>query len=59
MTGRPKGLRNKKKPLDEVIDEALGGEQVIPELQKARKQVKQMIKKLLWKSEDEDNQGQK
>jgi hypothetical protein len=61
MRGRQKGAKNKKRPpgeaLQKAIEEALGEEQVIPELKKARKQYKRLIKQLLWYQED--GQGQK
>ena len=56
MRGRLKGSKNKKRPPQEAllsaIEKALGEEQVIPELKKARKQYKRLIKKMLWQQED-------
>lgn len=61
MRGRPKGSLNKKRPPQEAvrkaIEQALGDAQVIPELQRARKQYKRLLKQLLW--QQEDSQGQK
>lgn len=55
MIGRPLGSKNKKRPpgeaLQNEIEKLLGGEQVIPELKKARKYYKRLINKLLWQDD--------
>lgn len=51
MTGRPKGSKNKRQLLDDIIDTILGDAGEIPALKHERNRLRKMIKLLIWQHE--------